>query len=95
MDGDNADDLADRRPVKAMATPTHTAKRLPMGLTEDDDHSLLFALGAALVMNWENIPQDLQRDLFQGATDVMEVDQGMELREQLARFIHDHKNAAD
>jgi len=50
-------------------------------------------LGAAVILNWSTIPTKLQRALFEAASSM----QGAEttpLRDALARFLHDHKNAA-
>jgi hypothetical protein len=88
----SADDIAAERPVKAMAVPNKPAKRLPIGLTDDEDHGVILSLGSALVLMWEEIPQDLQRKLFDVAADVMVSDRSSRLREQLARFLHDHKD---
>jgi hypothetical protein len=88
----SADEIAAERPVKAMAVPGKPAKRLPVGLNDDEDHGVILSLGSALVLMWEEIPQDLQRKLFDIAADVMVSDRSAKLREQLARFLHDHKD---
>jgi len=88
----SADDIAAGRPLKAMAVANKPPKRLPIGLTDDDNHGVILSLGSALVLTWEEIPQDLQRKLFDAAADVMVSDRSARLREQLARFLHDHKD---
>ena len=88
----SADQIAAERPVKAMAVPGKSVKRLPIGLSDDEDHGVILSLGSALVLMWEDIPQDLQRKLFDAAADVMVSDRSARLREQLARFLHDHKD---
>lgn len=56
------------------------------------------ALGAAIIMQWNTIPTKLQRELFDTAGSLGDVLKTSELRGQIARFLHDHKdeeNSAD
>ena len=55
--------------------------------------NILRSLGGAVILNWNTIPTELQRALFEAASTI----QGTEaapLREVLAQFLHDHKNDA-
>ena len=52
---------------------------------EETDRDLLQALGAAVVTQWFELPRDIQKRLFEAATDGT-----ASLREPLARFLHDN-----
>jgi hypothetical protein len=43
-------------------------------------------------MQWNTIPTKLQRELFDTAASMGELLQTAELRGQIARFLHDHKD---
>lgn len=43
-------------------------------------------LGAAVIKNWGNLPQEIQQDLFEGAVAAGQSDAS--LRERLAIFLH-------
>lgn len=53
---------------------------------------ILGCLGAAVIMHWNTIPTKLQRELFDTAGSLGDVLQSAELRGQIARFLHDHKD---
>ncbi|HET8974080.1 MAG TPA: hypothetical protein VFN63_12430, partial [Pseudolabrys sp.] len=48
--------------------------------------------GAAVIMQWNTIPTKLQRELFDTAGSLGDVLKTSELRGQIARFLHDHKD---
>lgn len=51
------------------------------------------ALGAAALDLWSNLPQDLQETLFERAVILgHKAESDESLREQLAKFLHDHHN---
>ena len=58
---------------------------------EVEEH-ILRCLGAAVIMQWNTIPKKLQRDLFDTAGSLGEVLRTAELRGQIARFLHHHKD---
>lgn len=58
---------------------------------EVEEH-ILRCLGAAVIMQWNAIPKKLQRDLFDTAGSLGEVLRTAELRGQIARFLHHHKD---
>jgi hypothetical protein len=60
-------------------------------LAESEEH-MLRCLGAAIVMQWNTIPAKLQRELFDNAGSVGDLLRTVELRGQLARFLHNHKD---
>ena len=58
-----------------------------------NEEKILRCLGAAVIMQWSAIPAKLQRELFDTAGSVGDLPQTIELRGQIARFLHNHKNA--
>ena len=57
------------------------------------EEKILRCLGAAVIMQWNTIPAKLQRELFDTAGSLGDLPQTTELRGQIARFLHNHKNA--
>jgi len=47
---------------------------------------------AAVIMQWNTIPTKLQRELFDTAGSMGDVLKSVELRGQIARFLHKHKD---
>jgi len=43
------------------------------------------------MMQWNNLPTEIQRDLFADAASMSNPTQQFRLRQQMARFLHDHK----
>jgi hypothetical protein len=60
-------------------------------VAEIEEH-ILRCLGAAVIMQWNTIPTKLKRELFDTAASMGELLQTAELRGQIARFLHDHKD---
>jgi hypothetical protein len=60
-------------------------------VAEVEEH-ILRCLGAAVIMQWNTIPRKLQRELFDTAGSLGDVQQTTVLRGQIARFLHDHKD---
>ena len=60
-------------------------------VAEIEEH-ILRCLGAAVIMQWNTIPTELQRELFDTAGSLGDVLQTTALRGQIARFLHDHKD---
>jgi hypothetical protein len=60
-------------------------------VAEIEEH-ILRCLGAAVIMQWNTIPTKLQRELFDTAGSLGELLKTGELRGQIARFLHDHKD---
>jgi hypothetical protein len=58
---------------------------------EIEEH-ILRCLGAAVIMQWNTIPTKLQRELFDTAGSMGELLKTAELRGQIARFLHNHKD---
>jgi hypothetical protein len=64
-----------------------------------DDHptpanrdNILQSLGAAVILRWNTIPTQLQRELFKDASMIDGAQQAAPVKEALARFLHDHKD---
>jgi len=60
-------------------------------LAAEEERVLRF-LGAAVIMQWNTIPVKLQRELFDTAGSMGELPATAELRGQIARFLHKHKD---
>ena len=63
-------------------------------VAEVEEH-ILRCLGAAVIMQWNTIPRKLQRELFDTAGSLGDIEQTTVLRGQIARFLHDHKDEED
>jgi hypothetical protein len=59
-------------------------------LAEEEDQ-ILKCLGAAVLMRWNTVPTKLQRELFDCASTVGDLQQTTPLKGQIARFLHNHK----
>jgi hypothetical protein len=53
---------------------------------------VLYCLGGAVLMQWNELPTNIQRVLFERAASLSKEDQTLALREQIARFLHNHKD---
>ena len=60
-------------------------------LAEDEEH-VLRCLGAAVIMQWNTLPTKLQKELFDNASSVGDLLKTDALKEQIARFLHNHKD---
>lgn len=58
----------------------------------ETEEQILRCLGAAVIMQWNTIPQKLQRELFDNAGSMGQLLQTSTLRGQIARFLHKHKD---
>jgi hypothetical protein len=62
------------------------------GTVAENEERILRCLGAAVIMQWNTIPTKLQRELFDTAGSMGDVLKSVELRGQIARFLHKHKD---
>jgi hypothetical protein len=62
-----------------------------VALAAEEEH-VLRCLGASVIMRWNTIPTKLQRELFDAAGSMGELLATAELRGQIARFLHQHKD---
>jgi hypothetical protein len=67
-------------------------KPLDQNTVPEIEEYILRCLGAAVIMQWNTIPTKLQRELFDTAGSLGDVLKTSELRGQIARFLHDHKD---
>ena len=51
-------------------------------------------LGAAVIMQWNDLPTEIQRKLFEAAASMSDPARQFELKQQIARFLHEHKDDA-
>jgi hypothetical protein len=75
----------------------HTLTRKTGGIGEValavEEEYVLRCLGAALIMQWNTLPAKLKRELFDNASAMGELSDTSELRGQIARFLHKHKDS--
>jgi hypothetical protein len=57
-----------------------------------DDKKVLECLGAAVIMRWGTLPTKIQRELFEHATSLADLAQTAPPKDQIARFLHNHKD---
>jgi hypothetical protein len=57
-----------------------------------EEEEILKCLGAAVLMRWNTVPTKLQRELFDCASAIGDLQQTTSLKGQIARFLHNHKN---
>jgi len=65
----------------------------PVPLSEGEGR-ILQCLGAAVLMQWNDLPTPIQQQLFEHAVGMAETGQTAQLKEQIARFLHTHKDDA-
>jgi hypothetical protein len=58
---------------------------------QKEEH-VLHCLGAAVIKRWNHLPVEVQRELFASAASLTEPLHTAELKEQIARFLHSHKD---
>ena len=58
---------------------------------QEEEH-ILHCLGAAVIMRWNDLPTEVQRELFLSAASLSEPLHATELKQQIARFLHSHKD---
>src|ERR1700683_4722511 len=57
-----------------------------------DDPEILECWGAAVIMRWGALPTKIQRELFEHATSLADLAQTAPPKDQIARFLHNHKD---
>jgi hypothetical protein len=58
----------------------------------EEDEQILKCLGAALIMRWNTVSTKLQRELFDCASTIGDLQQATPLKRAIARFLHNHKD---
>ena len=51
-------------------------------------------LGGAVITQWNDLPTEIQRALFEHAVSMGEPSHSLALKQQIARFLHKHKERA-
>ncbi len=64
-------------------------RRLPLS---DQEAHILQCLGAAVLLQWNDLPTHVQRELFEHSIAGVEPREIALLKEQIARFLHKHKD---
>ena len=59
------------------------------------EEQILRCLGAAVILEWSDLPTEIQRKLFEGASTLRDPDQQFQLKQLIARFLHVHKDDGD
>jgi hypothetical protein len=90
---DNEQWLADNHD-KTVHADTGELAACALDLAAQEEH-VLRCLGAALIMQWNTLPQKLRRELFDNASSMGELLDTVSLRGQIARFLHSHKDSQD
>ena len=67
------------------------SRHQPMPLSEGEER-ILQCLGAAVLLQWNDLPTPIQQQLFEHAVGMGEAGQTAQLKEQIARFLHKHKD---
>ena len=58
------------------------------------EERILRCLGSAVVIQWNDLPTDIQRKLLEDAASMTDPARQFELTQQIARFLHEHKDDA-
>ena len=58
----------------------------------EEEEQILKCLGAAVLMRWNTVPTKLQRELFDCASTIGDLQQTTPLKGPIARFLHNHKD---
>jgi hypothetical protein len=66
-------------------------KRTELRSLSNEEEHILRCLGAAVIMQWNDLPTKIQRELFEHAI-LGELTHTAELKGQVARFLHQHKD---
>lgn len=89
MLADNEQWLADNHDKTVRSTEI---EQMDGAALAQEEEQILRCLGAALILQWNTLPQKLRRELFDNAGAMGELLETPELRGKIARFLHKHKN---
>ena len=56
------------------------------------EERMLRCLGSAVIIQWNDLPTEIQRKLFEDAASMTDSARQFELKQQIARFLHEHKD---
>lgn len=60
--------------------------------TQRVEERIVRCLGAAVILQWNHLPTEIQRNLFEAAASMSDHEQQFRLKQEIARFLHDHKD---
>ena len=60
-------------------------------MIEEEDR-ILECLGIAVIKAWDDLPRDIQREIFAAASEVEESGSSDDRKEHIARFLHSYAN---
>jgi hypothetical protein len=83
--------LADNEEWMAINIDRTIRRRKNLDVAEEEEQ-ILRCLGAAVIVRWNTVPTKLQRELFDCASSIGDLQQATPLKGQIARFLHNHKN---
>ena len=69
------------------------SEKLKLGQVLAEEEKIFEYLGAAVIMRWGTLPTKIQRELFEHAASLADLGQTVELKGQIARFLHNRKDA--
>jgi hypothetical protein len=58
------------------------------------EERMVRCLGSAVIMQWNDPPTEIQRKIFDDAASMTDPARQFELKKQIARFLHEHKDDA-
>ena len=67
-------------------------KRMGRRKLGEVEERILQRIGAAVIVQWNDRPTEIQRQLFQNAVSMGEPLNASRLKEEIARFLHNHKD---
>lgn len=56
------------------------------------EERILRCLGAAVILQWNDLPTEIQRNLFDDAASMSNPKRRFRLKQQIARFLHEHQD---
>ena len=60
-----------------------------------DEERVMMCLGAAVILQWSHLPNDIQRTLFEHATSLSDDEHRFQLKQKIAGFLHRHKDGKE
>jgi len=85
-----AEDTLKQAIAVALSRMNKTSEQETAGQLSEDETQILSLLGAAVVGEWSSMSRELQRRLFERASQVGAPGGDVGLRQDLATFLHDH-----
>lgn len=78
----------------ATGSASEEPRRDKPGPLSEEEARILQCLGAAVLLQWNDLPTPIQRQLFEHAVAMGEARHTAQLKERIARFLHEHKDDA-